>query len=75
MHYYFCMKRIRVLTPPPLVKEAPSKPEVKLSKAQPDFYKRLGAISAVKRHLPAETFSAMASASHPRRRKSDQLPL
>jgi hypothetical protein len=65
------MKRIRVLTPPPLVKETPSKPEVKLSKAQPDFYKRLGSISAVKRHLPAETFSAMAAASHPRRKSNE----
>jgi hypothetical protein len=61
------VKKIRVLTPPPLVKETPSKPLVKLSKAQPDFFKRLGAISAAKRNLPASTFSAMAANSHPRR--------
>ena len=61
------MKRIRVLTPPPLVKEAPSKQKVKLTKADPNFFRKLGEVSAAKRNLPSDTFSAMASASHPRR--------
>jgi len=61
------MKRIRVLTPKSLVKEAPSKPKVALSKADPDFFKKLGSISAERRHLPSDTFSKMAAASHPRK--------
>jgi hypothetical protein len=69
------MKSIRVLTIKPLVKETPSKPKVALSKADPDFYAKLGAISAEKRHLPSDTFSAMASLSHPRKRKTDGIPL
>jgi hypothetical protein len=62
------MKRIRTLTIKPLVKETPSKPKVKLTKADPDFFRKLGAVSAERRNLPAETFSKMASASHPRRK-------
>ena len=61
------MKRIRTLTPKPLVKPEPSKPKVKLSKADPAFYSHLGAISAEKRNLPPERFSEMAAASHPRK--------
>lgn len=61
------MKRIRTLTPKPLVKPEPSKPKVKLSKADPDFYSKLGSVSAEKRNLPSDTFSKMAEASHPRR--------
>jgi len=62
------MKRIRTLTIKPLVKETPSKPKVALSKADPQFFKKLGVISAERRSLPADTFSKMASLSHPRRR-------
>jgi N-acetylglutamate synthase-like GNAT family acetyltransferase len=65
------MKRIRTLTIKQLVKEKPSKPKVKLSKADPDFFKKLGSVSAEKRNLPASTFSEMAAASHPRRRKNE----
>ena len=61
------MRHIRVLTPLPLVKEAPSKPKVKLMKSDPDFFKKLGIVSAEKRNLPSDTFSKMAEASHPRR--------
>ena len=61
------MKRIRTITPKPLVKEKPSKPKVKLSKADPDFFRKLGSVSAEKRHLPSDTFSKMASLSHPRK--------
>jgi hypothetical protein len=66
------MKRIRRLTPKPLVKEKPSKPKVKLTKSDPDFFRKLGAVSAEKRSLPSSTFSEMAAASHPRRRKNAQ---
>lgn len=66
------MKRIRVLTPKPLVKSEPSKPKVALSKSDPDFFSKLGEISAKRRNLPSDTFSAMAAASHPRKRKNDQ---
>jgi hypothetical protein len=69
------MKRIRVFTPKPLVKEKPSKPKVKLSKGDPDFYSKLGSVSAEKRSLPSSTFSEMAAASHPRRKKSDGITL
>ena len=60
------MKKIRVIVPKPLVKEKPSKPKVKLSKADPDFFKKLGSVSADKRNLPSSTFSEMAYRSHPR---------
>lgn len=66
------MKRIRVLTIKPLVKPAPSKPKVALHRTDADFYSKLGAISAEKRSLPSSTFSEMAAASHPRRRKNAQ---
>jgi len=62
------MKRIRTLTIKTLVKETPSKPKVALSKADPQFFSKLGAISAERRSLPADTFSKMASLSHPRRK-------
>jgi N-acetylglutamate synthase-like GNAT family acetyltransferase len=67
------MKRIRTLTIKPLVKEKPSKPNIKLSKADPDFFKKLGSVSAEKRNLPASTFSEMAAASHPRRKNEPAL--
>ena len=66
------MKKIRTIIPPPLVKSEPSKPKVALSKSDPDFFSKLGEISAKKRHLPSDTFSAMAAASHPRKRKNAQ---
>ena len=61
------MKRIRILTPKPLVKPEPSKPKASISKADPDFFRKLGSISAKKRSLPPERFSEMAVASHPRK--------
>lgn len=61
------MKKIRVLVPKPLVKEKPSKPKVKLSKADPAFFSKLGSVSAEKRNLPSSTFSQMAALSHPRK--------
>jgi hypothetical protein len=36
----------------------------KLSKADPDYYKKIGAISAAKRALNSEYFSNMAAKSH-----------
>lgn len=36
----------------------------KMSKKDPDYYKKIGAISAAKRALNSEYFSAMATKSH-----------
>jgi N-acetylglutamate synthase-like GNAT family acetyltransferase len=36
-------------------------------KSDPDFFKKLGIVSAEKRNLSPERFSEMAAASHPRR--------
>jgi N-acetylglutamate synthase-like GNAT family acetyltransferase len=66
----FFVKRIRTLIPPPLVKESPSKPAAKLSKDNPDFFRKLGTISATKRSLPVQTFKDMAYKSHPRRKNA-----
>jgi hypothetical protein len=44
--------------------KAPAKPKVKLSKQDPDYYSKIGAISAAKRKLNSEYFSAMAAKSH-----------
>ncbi len=63
------MKRIRTLKPKPFAKPEQSKPAVKLSKADPDFFSKLGEVSAAKRALPVETFQEMARKSHPRRQK------
>ena len=46
------------------VKQTPSKPKQKLSKADPDYYKKIGAISAARRKLKPEFFSEMAKKSH-----------
>lgn len=46
------------------VKPTPSKPKPKLSKADPNYYAKIGAISAAKRKLPKSFFSEMASKSH-----------
>jgi hypothetical protein len=59
------MKKIRSLTPKPLVKQKPSKPtRTGLSKDDPEFFHKLGKLSAQKRALPPEEFSSMAARSH-----------
>jgi hypothetical protein len=47
----------------------PSKP-VKLSKSDPDYFKKIGLISAQKRKMTSADFSEMAKRSHPRPRSS-----
>lgn len=42
----------------------PTRVKVKLSKKDPDYYKKIGAISAAKRKLNSEYFSQMAAKSH-----------
>jgi hypothetical protein len=52
----------------PAVKAAPSKPpNTGLKKSDPDYYAKIGAISAKKRKLPKSFFSEMARKSHLRR--------
>ena len=43
----------------------------KLSKADPDYYKKIGAISAAKRKLNSEYFSNMAAKSHNEKSRPD----
>ena len=62
------MKRIKTLKPKPFAKAAQSKPEKKLTKADPEFFRKLGSISAEARALPIEVFQDMAKRSHKRRR-------
>ena len=44
--------------------KTPSKPKKKLSKKDPNYYAKIGAISAAKRKLSKDYFSAMAKKSH-----------
>jgi hypothetical protein len=60
-------KKPRALNPEPAVKKRPSKPtKTGLSKKDPDYYSKIGAISAAKRKMKPEQFSEMARRSHPR---------
>lgn len=75
-------KKIRTVNIPPETKKKPSRPPKKtgLCKSDPDYYKKIGLISAQKRKLPKEFFSEMARKSHKnrdgykggRKRKEDQ---
>ena len=44
--------------------KTPSKPKKKLSKKDPNYYSKIGAISAAKRKLKSDYFSQMAKLSH-----------
>jgi hypothetical protein len=57
-------KSIKKQTIKKAVKKTPSKPKVKLSKDDPLYYSKIGAISAARRKLNSEYFSAMAVKSH-----------
>lgn len=51
------------------VKSSPSKPvKTGLKKSDPDYFSKIGTISAQKRKMTPEQFSAMAKLSHPRPR-------
>lgn len=60
-------KRIPTVTVPPAV-SSPSETvsTAGLSKADPDYFKKIGQISAAKRQMSKEDMSAMAKLSHPR---------
>lgn len=61
------VKKPKKLEVKPAVKAVRSKPAAaKLSKADPDYYSKIGAISAQKRKISSEQFSEMAKKSHPR---------
>jgi hypothetical protein len=59
-------KKPRTVTRKSAVQAKPSKPvrKVKLSKKDPNYYSKIGKISAKKRKLGSEYFSDMARASH-----------
>ena len=45
-------------------------PKVKLSKSDPDYFKKIGEISAKKRAISSEQFAEWARLSHKKRKKS-----
>lgn len=57
-------KAVKKQTIKKAVKKAPSKPKKKLSKKDPNYYAKIGAISAAKRKLKSDYFSEMAKKSH-----------
>lgn len=59
-------KKPRTLEPKPLVKKRPSKPKKKLSKDDPNYFSKIGSLSAKSRKMTSADFSTMAKASHPR---------
>jgi hypothetical protein len=54
-------KKLKAVAP----KKVQKAQAVKLSKQDPDYYKKIGAISAAKRKLNSTYFSDMAKKSHP----------
>ena len=56
------IKRPKAVAPKKVQKAKPVK--VKLSKSDPNYYAKIGAISAAKRKLSREYFSSMAAKSH-----------
>ena len=59
------MKKLRKLVVKQAVKSTQSKPKkTGLKKSDPDYFKKIGQISAAKRQLSPEFFSAMAKKSH-----------
>lgn len=57
-------KILRKVTPKSAVNKPGSKTKSKLSKSDPDFYKKIGEISAKRRGLDSNYFSTMAKRSH-----------
>jgi hypothetical protein len=66
-------KKPRTVTPKSGVESKPSKPvkKAKLSKKDPNYYSKIGKISARKRKLGSDYFSDMARASHVNRTSSN----
>ena len=63
------IKKTKVVTRKKVSKPKPATP--KLSKSDPDYYSKIGAISAAKRKLKSEYFSAMAVLSHAKGSRPD----
>ena len=65
------LKKLKPLTVKSGVLDAPSKPKsTGLTKSDPNYYSAIGKISAAKRAMSSEEFSAMAKKSHLTRPKS-----
>lgn len=61
------IKQVRSENLKPATVKKQSKPrKTGLSKSDPDYYAKIGAISAKKRKMSSADFSAMAKKSHPR---------
>ncbi len=58
-------KKPRTMNPPPAIKKSSSKPK-KLSKSDPQYFSKIGLISARKRNISSEQFAEWARKSHPR---------
>jgi hypothetical protein len=63
------LKTIRTVDIKPKIKKAPTRPMKKtgLSKSDPDYYSKIGAISAARRNISSEQFREWAKLSHPRK--------
>ena len=57
-------KTVKKQTIKKAVKQTTSKPKQKLSKSDPDYFAKIGAISAARRKLNSTYFSDMAKKSH-----------
>jgi hypothetical protein len=57
-------KSVKKATIKKAVKKSPSKPKIKLSKSDPNYFAKIGAISAARRKLNSTYFSDMAKKSH-----------
>ena len=64
------LKTIRTVDIKPKVKKTPNRPMKKtgLSKSDPDYYSKIGAISAERRQISSEQFAEWARLSHPRKK-------
>lgn len=64
-------KPIKKIIIKPSVKKSSSKPKPTLSKSDPNYYSKIGTISAARRKLDSEYFSEMARLSHGKNSKRD----
>lgn len=60
------VKKVRKLKPEPKVKKQQSKPVKRtgLSKSDPNYFSKIGKLSAKRRKMSSEAFAAMAKLSH-----------
>lgn len=64
------VKKPRSLNIPPATVKRSTKKKVRLSKSDPDYFSKIGKISAEKRGLTSKDFSKLATLSHQKRKKS-----